>query len=146
MKQFSFKLQAVLDYRSEQLERVQQKVAQEEKNRMDIVHKIEGIDQTVQQAFEDYNKTLQQQSLDVVTSRQFSQYVELKKAKRKIYESHLCEQEKVLNKNRLELQAHLIRKKSLDLLKEKHYKQFLKNIEKEEEKFLSEIALNRMAR
>ncbi len=113
---------------------------------MDIVHKISGVDETIQQAFNDYNKTLHQDKLDLATSKQFSQYIQLKKTRRKVYESYLTEQEKMLNSVRVELQAYLVRKKSLDLLKEKHYKQFLKEIEREEEKFLSEMTLNRRAR
>ncbi len=136
----------MLDYRRELVDRVQQKVAREEKKRIDILNQIDEIDRQVQVAFKDYHTMLEEGGLEPVVSQRFSHYVQRLKFQKGQHARQLAEQEKVLEKVRLELQQVLIQQKSLELLKEKEFKRYKQNIEKEEEKFLSEIALNRMYR
>jgi flagellar export protein FliJ len=122
------------------VEHAQQNVAREEKKRLEILHQI---DTALQVAFNDYNRMLEEGVLDLTASQRFSHYVARMKQQRRQHEARLCEQEKVLLKAREALKVMMVRKKSLEILKEKACKRFRQGIEKEEEKFLSELALNR---
>jgi len=55
-------------------------------------------------------------------------------------------QERKLMAVREELKQAMIKKKSLDILKDKDLTQYRKQIEKAEEEFLAEIAINRAVR
>lgn len=136
----------MLDYRRDLVDQVQQKVAQEEKKRIDILNQINEIDQQVQVAFKDYRTMLEEGKLEPSVSQQFSHYIQRLHFRKGQYAQQLTVQERSLQKVRLELQQALIKQKSLELLKEKDFKRYKQHIEAEEEKFLSEIALNRMYR
>ena len=143
MKRFRFKLQTVLELRTQQLEQVQQKIAVEEQKRMSFVQQINSLTQTINHAFDEQNAQYEANPIvDIHASARFSQYIHRLKTQRLLQYRLLQQQEHQMLSIRQELQYYLIKKKSLEKLKEKHHKQFLKMVEHEEEKFLSEIALN----
>lgn len=139
-------MQSVLDYRSEQLNRIQQRVAEEEKKRLEILHRLEEYDQVIQQAFLDQQQALDEPTLDPARLQTFPNYLWRLKQQRFQEHQQLLQQEHRLSRVREELKQALIQKKSLDVLKEKDYARYRKKIEKAEEEFLAELALNRRTR
>lgn len=146
MKQYRFRLQTVLDYRAEQLNRAQQRVAEEEKKRLDILQRIQEYDAAIEQALLEQQQAVSEARLDPVKIRNFPNY--LWRLKQFRFQEHqlLLQQEQRLALAREELKQALIRKKSLDVLKDKDYARYRKKIEKAEEEFLAELALNRKIR
>lgn len=143
MKKFRFKLQAVLEYRSDQLDLVQQKVAEEEKKRFDILARIHEYDAMIEQALAEQTEFLRQPHLDPARAASFPAYLFRLKQYRFFEYEALKEQEKRLSEVRKELQEALIKKKSLEKLKEKEQARYDKRLAKAEEEFLSELALRR---
>jgi flagellar export protein FliJ len=146
LKQYRFKLQAVLDYRAEQLNKVQQKVAEEEHKKQLIQKRIQEFDMVIDQAFQDQQQQVNSGMLDFSQLQHFPDYIwRLKQNRFQQYQA-LQAQERVLNNLRNVLQQALIKKKALDTLKEKDFAKYRKELEKVEEEFLAEIALTRATR
>ncbi len=146
MKKFRFRLQSVLDYRTDQLDLVQQKVAQEESKRLDLLKRIQEYDEAIEHAFQEQQRLLDTPALDLNTVQNFPNYIwRLKQFRFQEFQA-LQQQETILATVREELKQALIKKKSLDVLKEKEHTRYRKKLEKAEEEFLSEITLNRMSR
>lgn len=146
MKRFQFKLQTVLDFREKQLDQVQQILAAEEKKKADLLNQLHEIDLVIEQSMQDQQENLSQSTVDPTLSRLFPHYLmKLKQDRFQVYRRVLA-QEDQLNRVRLEVQQALIKKKSLEMLKSKQEKDFLKKVESAEAAFLDEIALNRKYR
>ena len=146
MSPYRFKLQTVLDYRDEQLNRVQQKMAEAEGQRLEILKRIQAYDNMINQAFQDQQSLHTQTILDPVLMRQFPQYIWQLRENRFQELQVLQAHEEVLLRIREELKQALIRKKSLVILKEKDEERTRQRIEKAEEEFLSELALRRASK
>jgi len=142
VKKFRFHLQTVLDVREEKLKEAQLAFAIEEQKRMAIVHQIETAQAGIHQSFADYNVLLDSGQLPVLDSRQFSLYIQRQRQKITGYTHHLKEQENQMAVAREALRLAKVQHRSIELLKEKHWKRYLKEIHKQEEEVLSEIALN----
>lgn len=143
MKQFRFKLQAVLDYRIEQLNLVQQRIAEEEQKRLQIQNRIRECDAFIEHTFREQQRALTETILDPMKLQAFPDYIwRLKQQRFHEYQS-LQMQDARLQKVREELKQALIKKKSLEILKDKDYTRYKKQMDKIEEEFLSEIALTR---
>ena len=146
LKQYRFRLQTVLDVRTDELELVQQRVATEERKCLEITQRITEYDQMLEQAFIQQQQRLNEPELDIVQAREFPNFIWRLKQFRFEEHRNLEQQEKVLSEVREALRQAMIRKKSLEVLKEKDQKKFYKQIDKLEEEFLSEMALNRYQR
>lgn len=146
LKQYRFKLQAVLDYRAEQLNKVQQKVAEEEHKKQLIQKRVQEFDMVIDKAFQDQQLQLSSGTFDPTQLQHFPDYIWRLKQNRFQQHQALQAQEKILNNLRILLQQALIKKKSLDTLKEKDFAKYRKELEKVEEEFLAEIALTRATR
>jgi flagellar export protein FliJ len=143
LKQFKFKLQAVLDFRSEQVDRIQLQVAEEEKKRGEILARIEESEVAIQHSLAEQQQVLSASKLDPSQAQVFSGY--LRRLRLKVFQEQraLALQEQRIREVRETLKQALIKKKALELLKEKEWTRFKKTVEKAEEAFLSELALNR---
>ena len=127
------------------MNKVQQKVAEEEQKRVIILNRINEYDTVIAQSLRE-QQTLHQGALDPTHLQNFPNYLwRLKQDRFQTFQS-LEAQEKVLLTVREELKQAMIKKKSLDLLKDKDLTQYRKQIEKAEEEFLAEIAINRAVR
>ena len=142
-KRYRFRLQAVLDYRTEQMNRMQQKLAIEEHKRMQIVQRIREYDELIQDSFRQQQELLGAQSLDLAEIQQFPHYVLRLKQGRYQEQLALQEQERHLRLLREEMKQAMIRKKSLDLLKDKGLKKHRTAMEKAEEDALADLVLAR---
>ena len=125
---------------------VQQRVAQEEQKRVDILRRIGEFDQVIEQAFADQQDLMAQPKLDVSQLGYFPTYVWRLKSQRFQEHQQLQLQERKLAEVRADLKEAMVRKKSLEVLKDKDYIKYKKRIEKAEEEFLAELALNRRFR
>jgi len=134
-----------LDYRTEQLNKVQQKMAEEEQKRGKLFNRIREYDTFIEQTLRD-QQNLHQGVLDPQQLQNFPDYLwRLKQDRFQAFQA-LQVQEKKLAVVREELKQAMIKTKSLELLKEKDLTHYRKQIEKAEEEFLAEIALNRAVR
>lgn len=136
----------MLEYRTEQLTKVQQKLAEEEQKRFGILQRIQEYDAFIEQAFRDQQEALGESVLDPAKLQGFPNYIWRLKQNRFQEHQELQVQERKLLTVREELKQALIKKKSLDVLKDKDQARYRKKIEKAEEEFLAELALNRIAR
>lgn len=136
----------MLDYRADQLNRVQQKVAGEEQKRLVILQHIQEYDLLIEQAFKEQQHALAQPDINPIQLQNFPNYLWRLKQLRFQQHQALQLQEQKLLKVREELKQALIKKKSLDLLKDKDHAQYRQQVEKAEEEFMAEIALNRAYR
>ena len=127
------------------MNRIQQKLAEEEQKRGILFNRIREYDTFIEQTIHD-QQNLHQGILDTQQLQNFPNYLwRLKQDRFQTFQA-LQVQEKKLASVREELKQAMIKKKSLDLLKEKDLTHYRKQIEKAEEEFLAEIALNRAAR
>jgi flagellar export protein FliJ len=136
----------VLDYRADQLNRVQQKVAEEEQKRLTILQRIREYDLLIEQAFREQQTAVSQPALNPTQLQNFPNYLWRLKQLRFQETQALAIQEQKLLGMREELKQALIKKKSLELLKDKDHARYRQQLEKAEEEFLAEIALNRSYR
>jgi flagellar export protein FliJ len=125
---------------------VQQKVAEEEQKRLKILQRIQEYDAVIEQSFRDQQQTLDQGTLDLAQMQNFPDYIWRLKQNRFQEFQALQAQERRVKVVMEELKQALIKKKSLDVLKDKEYSKYRKEIDKAEEEFLAEIALNRAIR
>lgn len=144
MKGFQFKLQAVLEYREKEVDQQQAKVAEEEMKRLEIFQQIQLRDEAISQAFLDQQEAMSQPQLDLNRATVFAAYLNRLKNEKAALQVALSQQAQRVNKAREALKQAVIKKKSMELLKEKEHERFRKKMEKAEEAFLSELALNRM--
>ena len=144
MKSYRFALQTVLDYRGEQVNLIQQKVAEVEQKRVAILQRIEEYDQAIGAAFLEQQQSLQETVLDITRARNFPGYLwNLRQQRFQEYQK-LQEAERHLAVVREQLKQAQLKKRSLEVLKEKDYIKYKQKVEKAEEEFMSEIALNRL--
>ena len=136
----------MLDLRTDQLDLAQQRVAQEERKQIEIQERISQYDRLVENAFAEQQQRLNQPELDVVQAREFPDFIWRLKQQRFEEFGRLQKQDAILGAAREELRQAMIRKKSLDVLKEKDQTRFNKKVDKLEEEFLSELALNQYHR
>jgi len=135
----------VLDYRAEQLNRIQQRFAEEEQKRATLFNRIREYDQAMTQTLQDQQQ-MQQASMNPVQFQAFPNYLwKLKQERFQVFQN-LQAQERKLLAVREELKQAMIQQKSLERLKEQNMQQYRQQIEKAEEEFLSEIAINRAIR
>lgn len=132
----------MLDYRADQLNRVQQKVAEEEQKRLTILQRIREYDLLIEQAFREQQTAVSQPALNPTQLQNFPNYLWRLKQLRFQETQALAIQEQKLLGMREELKQALIKKKSLELLKDKDHARYRQQLEKAEEEFLAEIALN----
>ena len=146
MKPYRFKLQTVLDYRAEQLNQIQQKLAIEEQKRLKILQRIAEYDAFIAQAFRDQQQALTEAVLDTPRVQDFPHF--LWRFKQNRFQEHqaLQAQEQIILQIRDELKQALIKQKSLEVLKDKDQTRYRQKIEKTEQEFLEELTLNRMNR
>jgi flagellar export protein FliJ len=128
------------------LNRVQQRVAEEEAKRARILKRIQEADALIEQAFVEQQQAMAEGVLDPAKLQGFPNYLWRLKQHRFQEFQALQAQEQALLAIRRELQQALIKKKSLDILKDKDYTRYRKRIEKAEEEFMAEIALTRATR
>ena len=135
----------MLDYRAEQLNRIQQRFAEEEQKRAALFNRIREYDQAMTQTLQDQQQ-MQQASMNPVQFQAFPNYLwKLKQERFQVFQN-LQAQERKLLAVREELKQAMIQQKSLERLKEQNLQQYRQQIEKAEEEFLSEIAINRAIR
>lgn len=144
-KQYRFKLQSVLDYRERQLNAVQQKVAQEENRRMQIVSRIAECDTVIGEAFREQQISMAGE-LDLMRMQNFPHYILRLREQRAEACQALRVQERRVAVVREELHQALIRKKALETLKNKDFARYRREAEQVEAAFLEEIALSRAVR
>lgn len=143
MKPYRFRLQTVLDYRSEQVNLIQQQVAEAEAARMIILNRIQEYDQAIEQAFADQQQMMNDSVLDVARAQTFPGYVWRLRQFRFQEFQVLQQQERRVAIIREQLKQAQIKKRALEVLKDKDLAKYKKQVEKAEEAFLEEIALNR---
>ncbi len=125
---------------------IQQKVAEEEQKKFLIQKRIQEFDTIIGQAFSELQNQLESGLLDPTQLQHFPNYIWKLKQSR-FQETHALQaQEQKLRDMRTLLQQALIKKKSLDTLRDKDFVKYQKTIEKAEEEFLAEIALTRATR
>ncbi|MGE0200053.1 MAG: flagellar export protein FliJ [Candidatus Melainabacteria bacterium] len=146
MKRFQFRLQTVLDYRTEQLDQAQQAVAREQTRLNDLRRQLSETDTFIESTLQQQAERQQSGDFDIAQAVAFPLYLIRLKEQRALQYQAILQQETLLNEARAALQEALIRKKSLDCLKEKQQTQHTRQIEKHQEQALEEIALNQFYR
>lgn len=134
----------MLEYRSREADQAQHKVSLEEKKRVEILQHLRTRESEIQQAFQEYQESLDGGLFDPSMSQVFTAYVQRLKNEKAQLEVFLSQQAQRVNQAREILKQATIKKKSIELLKEKEQVRFKKKLEKVEEAFLSELALNRI--
>jgi len=126
---------------------VQQKVAAEEHKRAQILKRIQEYDAVIDQSFRDQQQKLSRElTLDPIQMQNFPNYIwKLKQSRFQEFQALQAQERKLLTV-REELKQALIKKKSLDILKDKDQAKYRKALEKAEDEFLAEIALTRAIR
>jgi len=120
-------------------------MAEEEQKRGRLFNRIREYDTFIEQTLRD-QQNLHQGVLNPQQLQNFPDYLwRLKQDRFQAFQA-LQVQEKKLAAVREELKQAMIKTKSLELLKEKDLTHYRKQIEKAEEEFLAEIALNRAVR
>ncbi len=110
------------------------------------MRRIREADTLIDQAFLDQQKALTTSTLNPAQLQNFPNYIwRLKQNRFQEYQA-LQTQEQKLSVVREELKQALIKKKSLEILKDKDQIRYRKQIDKAEEEFMAEIALNRAYR
>lgn len=97
-------------------------MAAEESRRLKILGRIAEIDAAIETSYVDYRRLSEEGLLPMASSENFSGYLARMKTQRGDRQRDLAEQEKRLDAVREELKAAMIRKKSLELLKDKQAK------------------------
>ncbi|MEB3287712.1 MAG: hypothetical protein VKJ04_09440 [Vampirovibrionales bacterium] len=146
MKKFKFKLQTVLDFRIKQLDEAQQAFAREEHQRQLMIQRIAECDQVIEGAIEDQQARMTSGEIDISHALQFPQFLLRLKQQRAEEYQKLKVQEEIILFKRNELKEAIVKKKSLEILKQKAQKAFDTKVLKMEEDMLSEISLNKIAR
>jgi flagellar export protein FliJ len=149
LKGYRFRLQAVLDFRSKEVDLCQGKVALEEKKRVDILNLIRTRDEEIRLAYLDQQVAMEtgdssHGGVDLNRAKVFQFYVNRMKNEQSALQIKLSQQAQRVNLAREELKQAMIKKKSLEILEEKERHRFIQKRDKAEEAFLSELALNRM--
>lgn len=120
-------------------------MAEEEQQRAKILNRIQEFDMVIEQSLRDQQTQLQG-TLNPVQLQNFPNYLwRLKQDRFQAYQELQAQEQKLLMV-RAELKQAMVKKKALDLLKDKDHTQYRKQIEKAEEEFLAEIAINRAIR
>lgn len=142
---YRFRLQTVLDYRADQVRRIQQTLAVEEHKRLHYVRRIREYDALIEQAFVERQAALSVPHPDMAEAQQFPHYVLRLKQERYQEQLALQAHEHHLRALREELKQAMIRQKSLDVLKEKGALRHRQALEKAEEAALEDLFLCRKA-
>jgi flagellar export protein FliJ len=142
---YRFRLQTVLDYRIDQVRRIQQTLAVEEHKRLQRVRRIEEYDVFIEQAFVEQQAALAAPQPDMAGAQQFPHYVLRLKQERYQEQLALQAHEQQLRTLREALKQAMIRQKSLDVLKEKGALRHRQALEKAEEAALEDLFLCRKA-
>lgn len=146
MKKFKFKLQTVLEFRTKQLDEVQQAFAEELQKRQELLKHVQEYDGLITKTIADQQVLMSSGEFDVFQAQQFPQFL-LRLKQQRFETSHKLQiQEEIVAIKRSELKEAVIKKKSLELLKAKAQKAFNNAILKQEEEMLAEISLNKIAR
>ena len=120
-------------------------MAEEEQKRAKILNRIQEADVLIEQSLRDQQNQLHGE-INPVQLQNFPNYLWRLKQDRFQAFQDLQAQEKRLLMVRTELQQAMVKKKALELLKDKDFTQYRKQIEKVEEEFLAEIAITRAIR
>jgi len=146
LKRFQFRLQTVLDYRTEQLDQAQQAVAREQTRLNALKQQLAETDTFIETTLQEQAERQRSEDFDIAQAVAFPHYlIRLKEQRAQQYQA-IQQQEIVLNQTRQALKEALIQKKSLDCLKDKQQTQHNQQIEKHQEQVLEEIALNQFYR
>lgn len=144
MKKFKFRFQTILDLRTRELEKAEQKLAEAQRDLFNAKETLKRLFEAVkdnQHALE----TLLSMSghIDIVKVNTFQNY--LKSLDIKIAKQHLIikEAEKHLEKVRQEMLVVRQKKLMMDKLKENDYKEYLKEFERNDIRTIDEIASSR---
>jgi flagellar export protein FliJ len=143
----------VLDFRREQVERIQLTVAQQEKCCVDLRQQLAQYQSDIQQALVD-QQSLQQQSwqttagtiFDPSQGQYFSQFLWRLKQQCFIVQNEITKQDERLAQLREALRIAVMRQKSLEILRDKAQREFNQHIEKLESDFLDELSQSRLLR
>ncbi|WP_027633927.1 flagellar export protein FliJ [Clostridium hydrogeniformans] len=135
MKGFNFKLQKLLDIRLDKEEqcKIGFQVAEREKS------KVEDSLKTLNGEYSKYNVLKKQETL--IEQKIRNNYLNVLSFKIEDTEEVLKEKEVILIEKRGELIESQIDRKTVEILKEKKKKEFIKNEEKKEQNFIDELAL-----
>lgn len=114
---------------------------------MQLLKRIQEYDAAIDQSFRDQQTKLASDlTLDPAQMQNFPNYIwKLKQSRFQEFQALQAQERKLLSV-REELKQALIKKKSLDILKDKDHAKYRKELEKAEDEFLAEIALTRSIR
>lgn len=146
MKGFAFRLQPVLDLRCQELERAQQYLAQCLQHRQAIAQQISACDEAVSRLFEQHQRTLGQGHLAAETAANFSELLQRLRQQRARFVAAMAQHDSVVVQAREALQAALVRKKALEVLKTKQETGHRKHVEKQSQHQLDDWIQQRHAR
>ncbi|MEW8955118.1 flagellar export protein FliJ [Clostridium sp.] len=135
MKGFKFRLQKLLDIRVDKEEqcKIGFQVAEREKR------KVEDNLNTLNMQYSKYNVLKREETL--IEQKIRNNYLNVLSFKIEDTEEILKEKEEVLLEKRGELIESQIERKTVEILKEKKEKEFIRNEEKKEQNFIDELAL-----
>lgn len=139
-KGFSFNLQGVLDWRAQAADRVQERLAAEERQLADINARIEFNRQAIREAFDEQQG--QQQTTGGVNSfwqANFTQYIQTMRNQEAELQKGYSRQLQVVSRLRLELRQARLKQKSLEMLRDRQKSALMQKITKAEEDELAEI-------
>ena len=145
MKKFSFSLEVVLKQREIAVEDAMLKVAEETDKLKKICEEYDTLNAELKEVVDNQYNRLQNENINERSMEyvEYSKYLKLKMAQAL---ENISVQEKVVIEARQELVKAEQEKKSIELLKEKEYKKFRKELNKHDYKVTDEINQVKYAR
>jgi flagellar export protein FliJ len=141
-----FKLQTVLDYRSEQLDAAQQALATEENKKQQLTQQLQQYDTMITETLNTQSQSLANGELPLEKLQAFPNYlIRLKQDRSQIYHQLLAHEQQLLQAREKLKHAH-IQQKSFQILKDKHQQRVEQAQHKADETLMNDIALNRSSR
>ena len=138
----------MLDFRREQVDRVQLTVAQQERHCVELRQQLANCQDSIQQSMAEQRQwqTSANALFDPTQGQHFSQFLWRIKQQTFIIENEIAKQDERLDKLREALRVAVMRQKSLELLRDKAKKEFNQHQAKLEADFLDELSQSRLLR
>ena len=144
MKAFKFKLESVLAIRVRALEKIQQKHADQQQRVLKFQTLLQENEAQLQELLSPSSKT--NALLDPIAETQRFAYIQFLKAQRQSLQDQYQTENKVLTEIRLELNQALMKKKALNILKEKQCFRYVQLLQSKELQETDDLLVQRFGR
>lgn len=146
MKKFKFRFQSILDLHEKELEKAELEVAAAHKKLLDAQNVLQSYKEEVSNRKESLKKVMSAGRVDVTTLGQYQNYLTHLKGRITSQHSEIKICESSLDEVRQQMLLIRQKKMMMEKLKDKEYKNFLKELEYADNKNIDEIATVRHLR